>query len=99
MPPLYQWECPQCKQVSTTINRMSDSHIPPDKCSPESERTDQTGEDGKPIYKKHEPCGYIGTDVHEQADDGTVTRTGWRKLIGSTNFILKGGGWFRDRYS
>jgi hypothetical protein len=86
---MYEFACPQCQRITTTINRMADSHVPPTKCSPAAERTEETGPDGKPVYIKHESCGYEGTELETELEDGT-TRPGWKKLIGSTNFVING---------
>lgn len=92
--PMYEWSCPQCSKVTATINRMVDSEVPPEKCQPQAERTDQNGEDGKPLYNKFEPCGYAQPEVWTDEKP-----TGWKKRIGSTNFILRGSGWAKDSYS
>lgn len=84
--PCYEWQCPQCEKVTTVINRMSESDKVPERCQPEPVQTDKVGEDGKPLYEKYESCGYDKPD-------------GWKKLIGSTKFILRGYGWARDGYS
>jgi hypothetical protein len=97
--PLYQWACPQCKHVTAVINSMTDSHVPPEKCQPESIRaivpgtecdpkpTEQKDSDGKPIYVKHESCGFTGNE--ETNPENSIYR-GWKRLIGSTSFTING---------
>lgn len=92
--PQYQWQCPQCGKSTVTINPMRDSHIPPEKCSPEAERTGETDTDGAPVYRKYEACGYAGDEVWTEEKP-----SGWKKLITGVNFQLMGRGWFRDGYS
>lgn len=84
---MYQWGCPQCSRVTSVINSMRDSHVPPTKCEPELTRTEQVGADGKPIFQKHESCGFEGNDTNDV--DNSIYK-GWKKLIGSTTFTVNG---------
>lgn len=93
--PLYEWCCPGCKRVTTVIRPMAEYNVPPEKCNPEpAERKDLPTVDGKPQYERFESCGHASQEI--EAEDGT--KPGWKKLIGSTRFILQGYGWFRDGY-
>lgn len=57
----------------------------PDKCT----RITKTFNSIADFDKRPEKCEHCG-----YSED-----TGWRKLIGSTKFILRGIGWYRDGYS
>lgn len=92
--PLYEWICPQCQKLTSTIRPVSEYNIPPEKCEPESERTEEKNEKGEPIYIRNPSCGYDKQEVI--SEDGT--NPGWKKVIGSTRFILRGFGWARDGY-
>lgn len=95
--PMYEWECPTCKGITNVVNTVADYNKPPEKCDPSPIRTDEKKSNGEPIYQKIESCGHTGTEVETDLPDGTVS-PGWKKLIGSTRFILRGYGWARDGY-
>lgn len=83
--PQYNWSCPKCGKMTSTFSRMSEHDTPPEKCAPDSVRTEEVDAEGKPVYQKFEPCGHSGPD-------------GWKKLIGAVNFVINGYS-FRNGYS
>lgn len=62
-----------------------------------------------PIYEwQHEGCDHVQKELNKMADHDKKPEKcekcgyegeDWKRIIGSVNFALKGGGWYRDGYS